>query len=67
MEHVSGGNTNFNWSTWYSHQKIDTVAGTLVNKKMSGDDPNYIIFKIWQNTEKSPGNLERDLLSLKLQ
>ena len=34
----------------------------FVKKRTSRDHPNYIIMKIGQNTEKSPG----DLLSLKL-
>ena len=41
------------------------VKGTrgLRNKRTSGDNPNYIIAEIGQNTEKS----SRDLLSLRLQ
>ena len=31
----------------------------LENKRMSGDNPNYCITKIGQNTEKSPEDLRR--------
>ena len=36
-----------------------TVTKGLVNKRMSGDHPNYSIVVIGQNTESSPGNLRR--------
>ena len=32
-------------------------TGGLVNKRRSGDHPNYCIIKIGQNTEKDPGDL----------
>ena len=50
------GNTNYNWFSWYSKQRIDTETGGLGNKKTSRDHPNYRI-KIDQNTEKSSGDL----------
>ena len=59
VEHESDGYTNYNWCTWYSHQKINKGTGGLGNKRMSGKIPNYIIVKIGQNTEKSPGDLKR--------
>ena len=34
-------------------------TGGFGNKGTSGDHPNYIIIKIGQNTEKSPGDLRR--------
>ena len=39
---------------------LGTVPEILfVNKKKSGDHPNYCIIEIGQNTEKSPGDLRR--------
>ena len=32
-------------------------TGGLVNKRRSGDHPNYCIIEIGQNTEKDPGDL----------
>ena len=29
MEHENDGNTNCNWCTWYSHQRIGTGSGGL--------------------------------------
>ena len=34
-------------------------AGRFINKRTSGDHPNYSIVEIGQNTEKSPGDLRR--------
>ena len=34
-------------------------TGGLGNKRTSGNHPNYRIIKIGQNTEKSPGDLRR--------
>ena len=48
--------TNCNWCTQYSHQRIGTGTGRLGDEKTSGDPPNYSIAEISQ----SPG----DLLSL---
>ncbi len=38
---------------------LGTRAGGLVNKRTSGNHPNYCIIKIGQNTEKSPEKLRR--------
>ena len=54
--HESDGDTNYNWCTRYSHQSIGTRTGELGNKRTSGDDPNYSIIEIDQNSKKSPGN-----------
>ena len=45
--------------SWYSHQKIGIRTVGLGNKRTSGDHPNYSIVKIGWNTEKSPGDLNR--------
>ena len=63
VEHESDGDTNCNWCSWYSHQKIDTGTGGLGNKRTSRDHPNYNIIKISHHTDKSPVYLQ----SLKLQ
>ena len=42
-----------------SHQRIDKGTGGLGNKRTNGDHPNYCIIEIGQNTEKSPGDLRR--------
>ena len=59
MEHVSDGNITCNWRALYSLERIDAGTGGLENKWTSEDHPNYIIVKIGQNTEKSPGNSSR--------
>ena len=42
-----------------SHQRIDTKTGGLGNNGTGGNCPNYSIVEIDQNTEKSPGDLRR--------
>ena len=59
VEHETEGNTNCNWCSWYSYQRIGTRTGELGNKRTSGDHLSYSISEIGQNTEKSPGNLRR--------
>ena len=59
MELESVVDTNCNWCAWYSHQRTSTGTGGLGNKRTSGDNPNYSIVEISQNTEKSPGDLNR--------
>ena len=59
MEHESVGDTNCNWSSWSSHQRIDIKTRGLGNNRTSEDHPNYSIVEISQNTEKSPGDLKR--------
>ena len=43
----------------YSHKRVGTSIRGLGNKRSSGDYANYNIMKIGQNTEKSPGDLSR--------
>ena len=57
MECEGDGDTNCNWCTRYSHQRIDTETGGFRNKRTSGDHPNYGFDEIGQNTKKSPGDL----------
>ena len=51
--------TNCNWSTRYSHQRIVKETGRLGKKMASEDYQNCCVFKISQKTEKSPGSLKR--------
>ena len=43
VKHKSDGDTNYNWRSWYCHQRIDIETGGLGNKRMSGDHSNYSI------------------------
>ena len=54
MGHEGDGNTNYNWCTWCSQQGICKRTRGLGNKRISGENPNYSIDEIGQNTEKSP-------------
>ena len=45
-ERESDGDTNCNWCTRYSHQRIDTGTGEIRNKSRSGDHRNNHIIKI---------------------
>ena len=47
----------FKWCIWYSHQRIAKEYGGLGKNRKSGDHPNYSLVKIGQNTEKSPADL----------
>ena len=59
VEHESDGDTNRNWCSWNSHQRISTRTGGLGNKRKSGDYPNYSLIEIGQNTEKNLGDLRK--------
>ena len=59
MEHKSDGYTNCIGCCWYSHQMIGKRTRGVENKGTSRENPNYSIAEIGQNTEKSPGDLER--------
>ena len=51
MEHESDGDTNCNWRTRYSHQRIDTGTGGLGNKRTSRNCPINNIVKIGHNNK----------------
>ena len=59
MEEESDGGNTSKWCARYNHKRVDEATGKLGNKKTSGDYLNYSIFKIGQNTTKSPVNLKR--------
>ena len=63
MEHKSDSDTNCNWHTWNSHQSSGTGTGGLENKRTSGDNSNYGVDEIGQNTKKSPGELRKLVVS----
>ena len=46
IEHGSGGDTNCNRCTWYSHQRIDNGTRGLRNKRTSRDHPNDSTIKM---------------------
>ena len=46
VEHESDGDTNCNWSSWYSHQRIGKRTWGIGNKKTSEDHPNYSNIKL---------------------
>ena len=56
MEHEGDGDTDCDWCTWNSLQKIGIGTGRLGNKRTSWDCPDYSIIKI---SQKSPGELRR--------
>ena len=56
MEHEDDSDTNCNWCTW--NQRIGKQTGRLGDKMTSGNHLDYSII-IGQNTEKSPGDLRR--------
>ena len=59
MEHKSDNYTNYDWCSWYSHQRIIKGTGGLGNKRASGDHTIYNIIENGQNTEKRHGDLKR--------
>ena len=54
VEHERDVYTNYNWCFWYSQQRINKGTGGLGNKRTRGDNQNYYIIEIGQNTEKNP-------------
>ena len=63
LEHESDDHINCNWCSSYCRQKIGTGTGGLGNNGTGGDCPNYGIVKIGQNTEKSPGDFRRHVVT----
>ena len=59
MKHKSDDDTDCNWCSWHSHQRIDTGTGGLGNNRTSEDNPNNSISEIGQNTKKSLGDMRR--------
>ena len=59
MEHEGDVDTNCGWYTLDNPLTIAKGARRLGNRRTSRDHPGYMIIKIVQNTEKSPGDLMR--------
>ena len=59
MEYEGDKNTNCDWCFSYSNKRIIKGTGGLVSWRPSGDHPNYSITENGKNTEKSPGDLRR--------
>ena len=55
---------NCNWYFLYSYQRIGTRTGGFGNKRTCGDNPNYSIDEIGQDTEKSTGDLMKLTVTL---
>ena len=58
MDHESDGDTNGNWYARNNPHRLSEETGRIRYERTSGDPPDYIIIKISQNTEKSPGDLK---------
>ena len=52
MEHESDGDTSFNWSAPYCHQKTDKGTGGFGNGRTSGDHPNNSLIKGGESTSQ---------------
>ena len=59
MEHGGDGDTDCIWCTWNDPQLLGNEAGRVGNRWTSRDYPIHCIAKNVQDTEKSPGNLRR--------
>ena len=60
MEHESDSDTNCNWCTQYSHQRIGKALEELEIRGLQHyQDPNYSLIKFGLNTEENPGDLRR--------
>ena len=59
MEHEGDGDTNCSWCTCNSLQKLRKWGGTVGNQWTNWSHQNHGIAEIFQDTEKSPGNLRR--------
>ena len=60
MGHEGDGDANCSWCSRNNLQRIGKRTERRGNQRTSGDQPDYNIIKISQNTEKTP----RDLRSL---
>ena len=63
MEHESDDDTNCNWCARHSHQRIGIGISGIGNKRMNEGPPNYSFIKVGQNTEKSPGDLRKFVIT----
>ena len=63
MKHEGDDNTNFSFCSGDNLQKIGKRIERPVNERTRRDDPDNSNDKIGQNTENSPGNLWRLIVS----
>ena len=59
MEHECDGDTNYYWCIRINPRGLDKLPGRLTNQWTSGDDSDYRIIEICQNTGKSSEDLRR--------
>ena len=59
MEQENNSDTDYDWCSWYSHQRIITGTRGFGNKKTRGDHPNCYIIVNGQNTDECPRALRR--------
>ena len=59
MKHEGDGETNYNCCTRNNPQRIGKGTRILGNKRTRGNHPDYIIIKIYQNTENNSLDLKR--------
>ena len=58
-EHKDDGNIKSNWYAGNNAQRTGKKTRRLGNKREIGNHSDDNIIKIWQNTEKSPGDLRK--------
>ena len=63
MEYEGDGDSNCKWCTWNNPQKVANEAEGVRNWKTNQDHPNYSIVEVGQNTEKSPEDLRRPVVT----
>ena len=59
MGHEDDADTDCNWCARNKPRSIRKGTGSVVNKRTSGDHPDDSIIKIGHNTDESPGDLKR--------
>ena len=63
MEYDGDDYTKWKWRFWNSCEKLRKRAGRVGNRGTNRDYPNYIIVEVDQNTEKSPGDLMKLIIT----
>ena len=59
VEHESDSDTDCDWRTWNSSERVGTRTGRVGNRSSNRDYPDYGILKISKNTDESPRGLRR--------
>ena len=63
MEYESDCDTICTWYAQYGYQRLGTRTGGVGNLRTIGDHPNYSIVDASQNSENTPGDLNRFTVS----